>query len=72
MSYVNSLLMPLALLQRARERQSDQAHASSDLQLPSPIVNNIAMRMLSLEAAMLAKGITFPVGVSLLCLARPV
>lgn len=72
MSYVNTLLMPLALVQRARERQSTQAHTSSDLQLPSPIVNNIAMSMLSLEAAMLAKGVTLPVGVSLLCLARPV
>jgi SAM-dependent methyltransferase len=70
-SYVNTLLLPLALWQRLRERQHAHIAPESDLQIPSPLVNTMARGALQLEAKWLQLGALFPVGVSLLCLARP-
>ena len=70
-SYINTLLLPLALWQRLRERQHTDIAPESDLQIPSPLVNNMARGALQLEAGWLGMGGRFPVGVSLLCLARP-
>lgn len=70
-SYVNSVLMPLALAQRLGERwRVAPATAQSDLTLPPTPVNALLQRVLAGEAAWLARGGRFPVGVSLLCLAR--
>jgi SAM-dependent methyltransferase len=70
-SYVNTLLLPLALWQRLRERQHTDIGSESDLQIPSPFVNTMARWALQREANWLALGGRFPVGVSVLCLARP-
>lgn len=69
-SYINTLLLPLALWQRLRERQHTNIAPESDLQIPSPLINNTARGALQLEATLLRMGGSFPVGVSLLCLAR--
>jgi len=69
-SYVNTLLLPLALLQRWQERQSDTDTSTSDLAMPSPIINTIGRISLASEALGLSFGIKWPVGVSLLCIAQ--
>jgi SAM-dependent methyltransferase len=69
-SYVNTLLLPLALLQRWQERQSDTDTSTSDLVMPSPIINTIGRFALASEALGLSFGIKWPVGVSLLCIAQ--
>ncbi len=70
-SYVNALLLPLALAQRLGERwRAAPAAAQSDLTLPPQPINALLRRVLLGEAAWLARGGRFPVGVSLLCLAR--
>jgi SAM-dependent methyltransferase len=69
-SYVNSLLLPLALLQRWQERNSHADTATSDLDMPSPLINTIGRLALTTEAIGLSVGIKWPVGVSLLCIAQ--
>lgn len=69
-SYVNTLLMPLALLQRWQERRAHTDTATSDLTMPSPLVNCIGSLALRSEAFGLQIGISWPVGVSLLCIAQ--
>lgn len=71
LSYINSLLLPLPVLQRLLERvlPSNDA-AASDLELPHPLVNATLQSALYLEAAWLRAGRRFPGGLSILALAR--
>ncbi len=70
-SYINSLLFALPLAQRLLERvlPALERH-ESDLTLPSPLVNSVLSWPLATEAAWLARGGNFPVGLSILALAR--
>ncbi len=70
-SYVNTLLFPLALLQRTLEaRHSDAPPASSDLTLPAAPINTALRVPFALEAAWLELGQGLPYGLSVLCLAH--
>ncbi|NWG20475.1 MAG: class I SAM-dependent methyltransferase [Chloroflexi bacterium] len=70
-SYVNTLLLPLPLMQRFIERMAPPAdHGSSDLALPPALVNEALRWPLAAEAAWLARGHSFPVGLSVICRAR--
>jgi SAM-dependent methyltransferase len=70
-SYVNSLLFPLPLAQRLLERALPALErGDSDLAMPSPLVNEALRWPLAAEAAWLAHGRSFPVGLSIMCLAR--
>jgi len=70
MSYVNSLLLPMALWQRWRERTGSTAEADSDLVMPTPLINAVGRLALGCEAVGLSVGMRWPVGVSLLCIAQ--
>ena len=70
-SYINSLLFPLPLAQRLLERAlPGLEHSDSDLALPSPALNEALRWPLATEAAWLAHGGDFPIGLSILALAR--
>ena len=70
-TYVNSLLFPLPLVQRLLERALPALErGDSDLAMPSPLVNEALRWPLAAEAAWLAHGRSFPVGLSIMCLAR--
>lgn len=70
-TYVNSLLMPLALAQRLAERlRPPSADEASDLTLPNPIINGLFRWPLAAEAALVTHGVHLPAGVSVLCRAR--
>jgi SAM-dependent methyltransferase len=70
-SYINSLLFALPLAQRLLERALPALEQhDSDLALPSPLVNEALRWPLAAEAAWLARGGAFPVGLSILALAR--
>ncbi len=70
-SYVNALLLPLAFAQRRLERQSHAAARDvSDLAPPSPLLNELLRWPMAAEAAWLARGGSFPAGVSAIALAR--
>jgi SAM-dependent methyltransferase len=73
-SYANTLLFPLPLAQRMIERSVPrlEQRAQSDLALPSPVVNEILRWPLAAEAAWLSRGHRFPIGVSVVVLARRV
>ncbi|GAB4120881.1 MAG: class I SAM-dependent methyltransferase [Roseiflexaceae bacterium] len=72
-TYVNSLLMPLALAQRLAERLSPPAVGEeSDLTLPPAMINELFRWPMAAEAAWVARGGRFPAGVSVLCRARRV
>ena len=70
-SYINSLLFPLPLAQRLLERAlpAIERH-DSDLALPAPSINEVLRWPLATEAAWLARGGAFPIGLSILALAR--
>ncbi|MBV9787921.1 MAG: class I SAM-dependent methyltransferase [Chloroflexi bacterium] len=71
LSYINSLLFPVVLLQRLGERVLPQLEQSgSDLELPSPLVNYTLQTAMYSEAAWLRDGGRFPFGLSILALAR--
>lgn len=71
LSYINTLLFPVALTQRLLERRVPALeHENSDVALPSPLVNELLRWPLAAEAAWLARGGRFPFGLSVLCLAR--
>jgi SAM-dependent methyltransferase len=71
LSYINSLLFPVVLLQRLGERVLPQLEQSgSDLELPSPLVNYTLQTAMYGEAAWLRDGGRFPFGLSILALAR--
>ena len=70
-SYINSLLFPLPLAQRLLERAFPALEqADSDLALPPSLINEVLRWPLVTEAAWLSHGGRFPVGLSVLCLAR--
>jgi hypothetical protein len=70
-SYINSLLFPLPLAQRLLERALPMLEqGQSDLALPAPPVNELLRWPLAGEAAWLARGGTFPIGLSILIRAR--
>ncbi len=71
LSYINSLLLPLPVLQRLLQRfLPSLGAAASDLKLPNPVVNATLQGALYLEAAWLRAGGQFPGGLSVLALAR--
>jgi len=70
-SYINSLLFALPLAQRLIERALPALERrESDLALPSPPINEILRWPLATEAAWLARGGAFPIGLSILALAQ--
>ena len=70
-SYVNSLLFALPLAQRLVERALPALERrDSDLVMPPPLVNEALRWPLAAEAAWIARGGSFPVGVSILIRAR--
>lgn len=70
-SYVNTLLMPLALTQRLIERLRPPSSAEeSDLALPSVVVNEAFRWAMAAEAAWVGSGRSLPAGVSVICRAR--
>jgi SAM-dependent methyltransferase len=70
-SYVNSLLFPLPLAQRLLERALPTLERrESDLAMPAPAVNEALRWPLAAEAAWLARGWSFPAGLSLMLRAR--
>lgn len=71
LSYINTLLFPIPLVQRTLERAFPSLErAESDLSPPSPLVNALLRMPLALEAAWLEAGGRLPYGLSVLCLAR--
>ncbi|HEY0736814.1 MAG TPA: methyltransferase domain-containing protein [Herpetosiphonaceae bacterium] len=71
LSYINTLLFPVVLLQRLSERVLPQLEqAGSDLELPDPLVNRTLQTAMYTEAAWLRGGGRFPFGLSILALAR--
>jgi SAM-dependent methyltransferase len=69
-SYVNSLLFPLPLAQRLIERALPALERhDSDMALPAGALNEALRWPLAAEAAWLARGGGFPVGLSIVCLA---
>lgn len=71
LSYINSLLLPLPVLQRLLERVlPSSGQAVSDLELPNPVVNATLQSALYLEAAWLRAGRRFLGGLSILALAH--
>jgi ubiquinone/menaquinone biosynthesis C-methylase UbiE len=72
-SYINSLLFPIPLAQRLLEQALPQLEREdSDLTLPSGFVNEALRWPMAAEAAWLARGGRFPLGLSIICLARKV
>jgi SAM-dependent methyltransferase len=67
LSYFNTVLFPLALLQRARERIFGYR---VDSLTPSPAVNALLFRLWRLEEPFIPRA-TLPIGLSLLAVARP-
>jgi len=71
LSYINSLLFPIPLVQRVVERlMPGLEQAESDLAPPSPVVNTLLRSALDLEAGALRRGGNFGWGLSVLSLAR--
>jgi SAM-dependent methyltransferase len=70
-SYVNSLLLPLPLAQRLLERALPAAeHEESDLAPPPALLNEALRWPMAAEAAWLARGGSFPAGLSVICRAQ--
>ena len=69
-SYCNSLLFPLALIERWSERWRTAAGADSAMTPPGPLLNMLLRSALEQEATLLAHGAHFPWGLSILALAR--
>ena len=70
-SYINSLLFPLPLAQRLLESALPELERrESDLTLPAPLLNEALRWPMAAEAAWLARGRSFPIGLSVVCLAR--
>lgn len=70
-TYINTLLFPLALVQRMLERAAPALEQhDSDLSLPHPLLNTMLRWPMAIESAWLSFGGRFPFGLSLLCLAH--
>ncbi|MBD2178715.1 class I SAM-dependent methyltransferase [Pseudanabaena sp. FACHB-1998] len=67
-SYFNTFLFPLIFLARSMGKLSRRHHAS-DVSLPSALVNQSLYQIFSWEKNLIPS-ISFPFGVSILCLAR--
>jgi hypothetical protein len=70
LSYANTLLFPVAVLQRMREHGNGKLDAPSDLTAPSPFIDLIGRVALTVESWLLTIGVRMPYGVSLVCLAQ--
>ena len=69
-SYYNSFLFPVVFLYRKLfDRVDERKEAKSDIEDTNAVINEVLKRVLFLEAWLL-KRINFPVGVSLVCVAR--
>jgi SAM-dependent methyltransferase len=70
-TYRNTLLFPLALIQRVVKKilSGGGREARSDLKVPSPLVNNFLTRVLSLENSLI-RHMNIPFGLSVFCVAR--
>ena len=65
-----SLLLPLMLISRLKQRSSDQSFdASAEIKIRGP-VNSLLEQVLDVERAMIKLGVSFPLGGSLLLIAR--
>ena len=70
-SYINTLLFPIPLAQRLLERALPTLErGDSDLALPAPLINEALRWPLATEAAWLAHGGSFPIGLSIIMRAR--
>jgi ubiquinone/menaquinone biosynthesis C-methylase UbiE len=69
-TYVNMFLLPIAMVQRVVERTFDTGSKDSDLVQPSAPINELLRWPLAAEAAWVGRGGAFPVGLSLLCMAK--
>lgn len=70
-TYINAILFPLPLAQRFLERTLPALERQeSDLTMPKPLINELLRWPLAAEAAWLAHGGSFPIGLSVLCRAR--
>ena len=70
LSYINSLLLPIPVLQRLIERVAPRPAAhESQLELPVPPLNTALGTVFSAEALWLRQGRRFPAGLSVLALA---
>jgi SAM-dependent methyltransferase len=71
-TYFNSLLLPVAILLRALDRLSTRTTESSlDLWVPPEPLNWLLERPLTLEAALIGRGVRIPAGLSLLAVFSP-
>lgn len=71
-TYVNTLLLPLILLMRLVQRlpMFKTEQGTTDLNTPPRWLNAIVRTVLYLEATFLSWGISLPLGVSIICIAR--
>ncbi len=71
-TYFNSLLLPAAIVLRVLERvnRAKTTETSLDLWIPPEPVNWLLERPLTLEAALIARGVRIPAGLSLLAVFR--
>lgn len=67
-THFNALLFPLAVLRRVIGRLTG-GNTADDLEVPAPAVNSILKNVFQLETDLIPH-MTFPFGLSLLCLAR--
>jgi SAM-dependent methyltransferase len=67
LSYFNTLLLPLAVLQRVRERLFGYR---PEALTPAPVVNRLLLAVWRLEDAFIPRG-RLPIGLSLIAIARP-
>ncbi len=68
MTYFNTLLFPLAVFRRFMAKVFNLPEMG-DLEIPSRFTNSVLRRVFELEAGMLPS-VSFPFGLSVLCLAR--
>jgi SAM-dependent methyltransferase len=70
-SYINTMLFPLAVAQQLAERALPRyAPHGSNLVPPTAALNEALRWPLAAEAAWIARGRSFPFGLSIMCLAR--
>ena len=69
-SYINSIMLPLAIAARIGEKVRGSHASDSAMTMPNPFVNTLFTSVLNLEATWFKHGGTFPWGLSILALAR--
>jgi SAM-dependent methyltransferase len=71
-THFNALLLPVAIALRALDRlHHGTTESSLDLWVPPAPLNSLLQQPLNLEAAVIARGGSIPVGLSLLAVLRP-